>query len=178
VCEDRWLIERYLTGRPPRKHPSYTWPKLMVELVPGNRWGVNLRNALHKDDWDRLRRECYRKANYRCEVCGGKGPKWPVECHEVWEYSWKERSQRLVGLVALCPDCHKVKHIGRTLKKGRAEFAKARVRLMVINKWTPAQVDEYLEDAFWMWAKRSGVEWRLDLSWLVEHDAKLLRPRA
>ena len=28
--------------------------------------------------WDKLRKQTYRKANYRCEICGGKGPKWPV----------------------------------------------------------------------------------------------------
>ena len=26
--------------------------------------------------WERIKRECYKKAQYKCEICGGKGPKW------------------------------------------------------------------------------------------------------
>lgn len=46
------------------------------------------------------------------KVCGGRGEKWPVECHEMWQYDDKNHVQKLAGLIALCPDYHKVKHIG------------------------------------------------------------------
>ena len=58
--------------------------KLTIELVPKTAWYKNVRSEVSKDRWDELRKECYRNANYKCEVCGGTGPKWPVECHEIW----------------------------------------------------------------------------------------------
>jgi 5-methylcytosine-specific restriction endonuclease McrA len=86
---------------------------LTIELVPKTSWCKNLRNELTQEDWDVLRKEAYRRAGYECEICGGRGEKWPVECHERWEYDDAANVQSLSGLVALCPKCHRVKHIGR-----------------------------------------------------------------
>ena len=74
---------------------------LTVELVPRGQWGANLRSELPKKDWDRLRREQYKKAGYVCEICGGKGSRHPVECHEIWHYDEDTNTQRLDGLIAL-----------------------------------------------------------------------------
>jgi hypothetical protein len=71
-------------------------PKLTVELVPETSWYSNLRSELTEEQWDTVRRRCYVAADYRCEVCGGRGPKWPVECHEVWSYDDLEHVQTLV----------------------------------------------------------------------------------
>ena len=72
--------------------------KLTIELVPQSSWGNNLRSEanLSKGQWDKLRKESYRKANYKCEICGEKGPKWPVECHEIWHYD-DEKHTREAG---------------------------------------------------------------------------------
>jgi len=53
-----------------------------------------------------------KKAENLCETCGGCGPQYPVECHEIWNYDDTRLIQKLDGLIALCPDCHEVKHIG------------------------------------------------------------------
>ena len=39
--------------------------------------------------------------------------------HEVWDYDDARRVQRLVRLIALCPACHEVKHLGLAAKRGR-----------------------------------------------------------
>ena len=57
---------------------------LTVELVPETAWFKNLRFEVSPLHWDEIRTKCYVAAGWKCEVCGGKGPKWPVECHEVW----------------------------------------------------------------------------------------------
>ena len=63
-----------------------TKPILTCELVPKSTWAKNLRTRMGQDLWDIARKIAYKKARYRCEVCSGKGPKWPVECHESWTF--------------------------------------------------------------------------------------------
>ena len=137
---------------------------LTVELVPKGQWGTNLRSELPRKDWDRLRKDCYAKAGYICEICGGKGRKHPVECHEIWHYDDETKVQRLDGLIALCPSCHQVKHIGRTMAIGKGEQAVK--HLMKVNGWSRQDVELYLEEVFETWSRRSHKKWTLNLSWL------------
>ena len=139
-------------------------PKLTIELVPATVWGSNLRSVLPKWKWDQLRKKCYRQAKYRCQICSGRGPKHPVECHEVWNYDDHQHIQRLDGLIALCPKCHEVKHLGRAHLVGRG--LQARQHLQQINQWSPAECSRYINQAFDVWARRSQEQWSLDLSWL------------
>lgn len=138
--------------------------KLTIELVPKGQWGANLRSELPKSEWDRLRKATYRKAGYVCEICGGKGPKWPVECHEIWHYDEDTKTQHLVGLIALCPSCHEVKHMGRTMAVGKGE--KGMSHLMKVNGWSREDAQHYVEVVFETWSRRSRENWTLDLSWL------------
>ena len=48
---------------------------------------------------------------HRCEVTGGVGSAWPVECQEVWEFDDKQHVLRLTGMTALAPEVHLAKHI-------------------------------------------------------------------
>jgi len=43
--------------------------------------------------WDRLRRQVAAEAGERCEIFGGRGRRWPVECHEVWDYDEEHNVQ-------------------------------------------------------------------------------------
>jgi len=108
-----------------------------------------------------LRRRSYRDAGYRCEVCGGRGPAHPVECHEEWSYDDAALVQRLVRMVALCPGCHEVKHLGRAHAIGRGEGARA--HLASVNGWDQATTADYVEAVFAQWESRSTHEWRLDV---------------
>lgn len=139
-------------------------PLLTIELVPRSTWSINVRSEIPKVEWDRIRREIYRKASYRCEICGGQGPKWPVECHEIWEFDPGKRRQVLVGLTALCPDCHRVKHFGFARINGKAEEAFR--HLMKVNQWSQAEANQHVETAMDEWAERSELQWSVDFSWL------------
>ena len=86
--------------------------KLEIELVPKDLFFRSLRSLVTKQSWDVIRREAYKKAGYRCEICGGKGDRWPVECHEIWEHDDERHIQYLKGTIALCPNCHMIKHTG------------------------------------------------------------------
>ena len=71
-------------------------PILTVELVPKTAWYKNLRSELPEGKWDQLRKHSYRLAEYKCEICTGKGDKWPVECHEIWDYDDVNHIQKLI----------------------------------------------------------------------------------
>jgi hypothetical protein len=134
--------------------------KLEIELIPSSSFFSNVRSEVTQEKWDELRKDCYKKAFYKCEICGGKGNKWPVECHEVWEYKWPV--QKLIRLIALCPDCHMVKHFGLATLKGNRK--RALNHLMKVNQWSENQAEKHITKAFKEWEKRSQKEWALDLS--------------
>ncbi|GKX58726.1 HNH endonuclease [Leminorella grimontii] len=150
---------------------SFYPPRLTIELVPRSCWFDNVRSAISQSDWARLKKKTSREAGGRCQICGGKGPKWPVECHEIWHYDDDNRNQTLVGLISLCPSCHEVKHMGFTELRGKKEEAVA--HLALVNGWSLNGAFDYMEESFDIWRKRSEHEWRLDISWLAKEGIKL-----
>lgn len=141
--------------------------KLTCELVPTNQWGTNLRSVLAPKVWDELRRACYARAGHRCEICNGVGSKHPVECHEIWEYTdGPVFIQKLTGLIALCPMCHKVKHIGFAYTQGDRAFMAALNHLAKVNGWSPDRTYKYVGNQFEIHRIRSQLNWVMDLDWL------------
>lgn len=146
--------------------------KLTVELVPATCFFSNVRSQVSAADWDILRRATYKLANYICEICGDTGSnqgfKHSVEAHEIWEYTEgkgkKPNVQKLTGLIALCPRCHKVKHIGLATMRG--EDGLCVKHLMKVNQWSKAQAEQHIDAAWDVWDAHSEMEWVLDLSWL------------
>jgi hypothetical protein len=118
---------------------------LTIELIPRTSWFRNVRSHVSAAEWERLKRLTFGRAGYRCEVCGGRGPRWPVECHEVFSY-------------------HEAKHIGLAGVRGRRAAAVA--HLARVNNWSVADAELYLEACFEQWHRRSCHEWQLDLSYL------------
>ncbi len=138
--------------------------KLSIELVPKTSWYTNVRSHVSKEEWDRLRRDCYKKAGYKCEICEGKGEKWPVECHEIWEYDDIAHTQKLIRLIALCPKCHQVKHFGLATVKGKRN--QALKHLMKVNSMTLLEAEHYIEVAMRCYWQRSQHDWILDINTL------------
>jgi hypothetical protein len=143
---------------------------LTIELVPTTAWFKNVRSEVTPTQWDILRRRCYAQATFKCEVCGGRGKKWPVEAHEVWDYNDTTHVQKLVRLIALCPQCHAVKHIGRSQATSKAAGERALKHLMKVNEWPRGRANAYIQECYEVWSERSQYEWDLDISWL---DGKL-----
>jgi hypothetical protein len=69
-------------------------------------------------------------------------------------------------LVALCPACHRVKHLGRSHLEGRGD--EAIEKLIQVNGWSAERAEAYIDLVLDIWTLRSGAPWRLDLSWLAE----------
>lgn len=140
---------------------------LTIELVPSTSWFDNVRSAVTTSQWDFLRKKVYNEANNICEVCGGKGKKHPVECHEIWDYNDKKLIQKLERMIALCPDCHMVKHIGLAQIQGK--FEKAILHLMKVNKINKNEAMLYIKKSFDLWNKRSAKKWQVDISELTRY---------
>lgn len=87
-----------------------------------------------------------------------------MECHEIWQYNKTTAVQRLVRLIALCPRCHEVKHIGLTEMNGG--LARAVRHLAKVNGWTKTKALRYVDHCYDVWNRRSLIQWTLDLSWL------------
>lgn len=154
-----WLAEAHEQ----RRHD----PPLKVELVPSTCWWSNLRSELSPEQWAVCKRWSGRRAGWRCAVCGERGPRWPVECHEQWLYDDAlPRLQRLGGLISLCPACHESTHMGFASINGRD--VEAAVHLAEVNGWDSGQVDTYLDACWAQWEDRSAHQWQLDVRWLTD----------
>lgn len=150
----------------PRMHrrdlePPYVRPF----MVPQSCWGKNLRAVLSEEDWKRVRQHAYDAAGRRCVVCGGRGPQWPVEADEAWAYDDAARVQTLKGVIALCPDCHLVRHWGRATVTGIADVALA--QMMRVNGWSREQAEAAGDEGMRLWESRSRQAWRIDYSWVT-----------
>lgn len=147
---------------------NYKEKKLTIELVPSTAWYTNVRSNTTQAEWDTIRKKSYKKAGSKCEICGdvgqNQGVRHSVECHEIWEYDDAEHKQTLVGLVSLCPYCHKVKHPGLAQMKGEGDIVIA--QLMKVNEITKEEASDYLSESFAIWRERSNYEWELDISYI------------
>jgi hypothetical protein len=139
---------------------------LSIELVPASNWESNVRSEF-KDDWKMIKSAVYKKAGYRCEICGGQGDAHPVEAHEVWSYNNQTGIQKLEYIISLCPSCHKAKHIGLAMVNGEAEAVKKHI--LKVNNWKMEDLDKYINEAFYLFDKRSSIKWTLDLSYIKDN---------
>lgn len=141
--------------------------KLTIELVPATSWGNNLRSAMTSKQWRALSGMICDRAYNVCEICGEVGPKHPVECHEIWEYNERKQIQRLTGMIALCPNCHLVKHIGYARVAGKYDLALKHFRK--VNGLKKIEAEEAVKAAFQKWRDRNKQTWTLDLSLLKRY---------
>ncbi len=160
------MLSAKLTSLKDKLEKSFDSPTLTVELVPKPLWRLNGPQLVGQANWNKLRKIVYKKASYLCEICGGRGPKHPVDCHEIWRYDDENHIQQLIRLIALCPSCHQVKHIGRAIMRNRGATAIAHLAQM--NDWTKAQTDEYLRLVSSIWRERCKHQWQQNLTWLEQ----------
>ncbi|DBA85403.1 hypothetical protein WJX79_007934 [Trebouxia sp. C0005] len=146
-----------------------TLPPLTVEAFPANLAAhINMSSNLPEEEWSAIRKVTYRKADYKCEVSGGVGTEWPVECHEVWRFHEGSQTLQLRGFMALHPEVHLAKHLERQQDDKRRQ--QAIWMLQAMNEWTVAEAEEYWKFARDTAMRRSSQEWKFDLSWLSSNN--------
>ena len=141
--------------------------KLTIELVPKTSWCSNVRTKTARAQWDKIRLKCYNDAHDMCEICGKTGTNGRIECHEIWDYDDENHIQKLIGLIALCPKCHQVKHAGLAQIKGKINEVIS--QLSKINKISNYDAEEMLREAFMQYHSRSCHEWTVDISYIDEY---------
>lgn len=145
--------------------------ELHTEMVPRTAWGSNVRDHVKPSDWDKIKEWCYKRSGYHCEICGSNGKlqgrKHRVEAHEIWHYDDTNLVQTLIGLIALCPSCHKSKHYGRAISVGDDKFVRKHIK--AINEhWTWKQVFDHCAKAITKWQERSMHNYTLNMNYLKE----------
>lgn len=156
-------------------------PRCNIELLPAQMHGFNVRSRLHPLQWQQICQVVHREANqgrsyYLCQQCGESGLlqgfTHPVECHEVWKFNKLTRTQKLAGLLSLCPLCHKVKHMGLASSQGYGDRAFEHMRKN--NGWTDMEAEIYMEEALAECKRRRGRPWKLDLTYLNQPKFSIL----
>ena len=169
VCQG-YLHRGVLKALEGKHDVSFYPPRLTIEMVPRTCWFDNVRSAVSSLDWKRLRQQTARTAGWKCQVCGGKGPRWPVECHEIWHYDDDRQCQTLTGPIALCPSSHEVKHKGFSELRGKKDEAVP--HLALVNGWSFLGAFDYVDEVFDVWRERSRYALQLDISWLEAQGIK------
>ena len=141
---------------------------LEIELVPETAWGSNLRNKVPKTEWDKIRKQAYQDYNHKCGICRTTNVK--LNCHELWDYDDKNHIQKLKGFIALCDNCHNIKHFGFVnvqVSKGiwpknmLNDLAKHFIK---VNNVGLKEFKSHIKECYDKWEKRSKYEWKTDLA--------------
>lgn len=139
--------------------------ELDFDLVPETSWGKNFRTMFPKQ-WESLRKKSYQKANFKCEIC--HTPSSVLEAHEVWHYDDSKHTQSLIDIIALCKDCHSIKHFGRTeyiLTNDRpnpTELNRIIQHSLKVNKINKEEFGLFLRRSKTEWKDRSQYDWQID----------------
>ncbi len=147
--------------------------RLTIELVPKTAWYSNVRAILSKAQWDTVRKQVYSAAYDLCQICGGVGPKHPVEAHEIFSYDATTGVQTLDEILALCPSCHQVKHIGLAQVNGK--FDQAVEHFMKINGMSSDDSLKYIASKFKLWHDRSKLKWTLNIDELTKYGIDITK---
>lgn len=139
--------------------------KLRFEMIPENMWYCNLRHILKQKEWDIIRKDAYKRFNYKCGCCNRKVKR--LEAHELWNYDESTETQTLIDVVALCKICHLTIHIGQAGLLGKTNECFA--NYCKINNCTKMQCIEDYNNAFILWEKRNKISWKLNIDWIKKY---------
>lgn len=146
--------------------------KLTIDLLPKGAWGNDFSKTLPQKEWDKIRNFCYKKANYKCEICGYETDN--LHAHEVWDFDINNKTQTLVDIVGICSKCHGVKHIRNSERLGYGENAKR--HFIVVNNCTELDFANHLTKSLLDFENRNKVyRWKIkaDLTKFGGDNSKL-----
>lgn len=117
--------------------------KLTIELLPKGAWNNDFSKTLSQKDWDILRKECYKRANHKCQICGFETD--DLDAHEVWDFDIKKKTQTLKDIIGICSKCHGVKHIRNSQRLGYGDSVKK--HFLLVNGCTELEYAAQLTQA-------------------------------
>ncbi|MFA6269470.1 MAG: HNH endonuclease [archaeon] len=144
--------------------------KLEIELVPSTSWYSNLRKVLTIPEWNKLREEAYARSNYTCFICGNKGS---LHAHEEWVYDDNQKIQTLDKIVALCENCHMIKHAGFSMHtaEGKRKYSTEKLitHFCIVNNCSQQDYKLHENEAFKKFNERSKYQWKFNLANLAQY---------
>lgn len=153
--------------------------KVQPDPIPRSMHYLNVRSAVPEKQWIEIKNVMMGNTVMRtpkCECCGAAGP---LECHEVWIFTWP-RTQKLGGLKLLCHKCHMIHHIGFAMHKGEGE--EIIQHFMKVNGIDRRTADRYIKQSFRKARQLNrfspitmSKQHRLDLTYLNDDRFKLKR---
>jgi len=129
--------------------------RLAIQPLPNSTWGISLAHKLPKEEWDYIRRECYKNAGYRCEICYSST--YGLNAHELWKFDDKKLIQQFVGLECCCTYCHDIHHFGRSSLVYNLPQIEELVRHWCkVNRLTFRDFRRHRDEVFAISARRAG----------------------
>ena len=134
INEKKWYVSNGDSARFRKWLPSVsqklTRPELTMEMIPEPLHYMSVRDIL-PSSWERIRSATILNSKVdgkpQCEICGGSNQ--ALHAHEQWSYDDHSSVQKLAGLMAICGDCHRCKHMGLAQIKGKLDMAYAHYQL-------------------------------------------------
>jgi hypothetical protein len=119
--------------------------------------------------WDIVRKQAYRKANYQCCVCRGRGKEWPVAAADVWIFDKAHGIQRLENVIALCPECNQARYAAWKIYKGEnLEAAEHFAKVNALASVDQAKMQAHAVVLEWKDISQSSTRWKLDVGKLID----------
>lgn len=128
---------------------------LSIDMIPQTQWHKNVRSAVSESDWDRLRRFVYKRAEYKCEICGAENEK--LDAHELWKFDPVKGTQILIRIIGLCKKCHQSIHFALSIIQGLEKETKE--HLCRIRGFDEEQFQQHHKTQHDVWVRLSQREW-------------------
>jgi hypothetical protein len=173
-------------------------PKLKLEpqFIPPGMHYLNVRAAVSKEEWDKVKWIAHKKSSngpHKCEICESSGKKqgfrsgenfnWDLECHEVFSFNWSTRTMKLERLMSLCPLCHKTIHYFLTKKMG-THFDETLDHFLTVSNIDHETAELYVKNALKLSKAMNtfsfrtfSKQWKLDLTYLNNREFSRVFPR-
>lgn len=117
--------------------PSETGiPLITMPNIPKPLHALPPRNIMGRTAWDKARKLCYFKADYKCEICGCEPSKGNLHAHELYTIDYLAGTSTFNRCIAICKQDHDFIHSGRLItlyKEGNPLYPKSYV-LGVVEK--------------------------------------------
>ena len=138
--------------------------KLTIDTIPSSTWHKNIRNGVPRKAWEKIRRHTFDVHGRKCIICGFEGPR--IACHELWEFDFDAKVQRLLDFVPLCGLCHSVKHFGLTqilAKKGKIDMKRVIKHFLKVNGCRYNDFVLHLTEVKRKVTLKNSLDWTLEI---------------
>lgn len=125
---------------------------LGMPVIPPQMFFMAPRNFMGPAAWNKMRKACYEKAEYKCEICGYQCEPGKMHAHEVYSINYKTGESKFIRPVGLCIWCHLYNiHVSRALteyKHGNPIYSSERLLeaiehgFKVIEEWNKSHSEE------------------------------------